>query len=152
MINETDRVTMSEVDWDLVATGRSAQIDYERQLQVNADRSDIFYAIRADNVDITTTASKLGDETSILVLGKRFVNSSGRDFRVRLLFKDLNSKRVPVLRPGTLTLDLVEVFFDIQHLPAVLAQLAMPASYVVVSRIGALDVRPTVQTPHFVSP
>ncbi|MDC0013148.1 hypothetical protein OAE29_07935 [Octadecabacter sp.] len=93
MINETDRVTMSEVDWDLVATHRSAQIDYERQLQVNADRSDIFYAIRADNVDITTTASTLGYETSILVLGKRFVNSSGRDFRVRLLFKDLNPKR-----------------------------------------------------------
>lgn len=39
---------MSEVDWDLVATHCSAQIDYERQLQVNADRSDIFYAIRAD--------------------------------------------------------------------------------------------------------
>ena len=66
MINETDRVTMSEVDWDLVATHRSAQIDYERQLQVNADRSDIFYAIRTDNVDITTTASTLGDETSIV--------------------------------------------------------------------------------------
>jgi hypothetical protein len=57
-----------------------------------------------------------------------------------------------VLRPGTLKLDLVEVFFDIKHLPAVLAQLAMPASYVDVSRIGAVDVRPTVQTPHFVSP